>query len=175
MKETKNGRSLYLLDELRVEEIKRVGEQLTKMVQQAPQETITLYIGSLGGNPDQSMGLYEYITSVLKPEFQTVALGEVASAAILIFMAGNYRVIGSYGCLYFHEITKYLENKHFTAEDLEREARNIKRVKSLYANIISKNSKCSQKVIKQMMTKGVAVSPMEAVGKGFAHEVLEKS
>ncbi|AFZ11310.1 peptidase S14 ClpP [Crinalium epipsammum PCC 9333] len=66
-------------------------------------ERIEIYMSSFGGNPEAALVAYNYLTS-LPIEVHTYNLGHIASAATVIFCAGDKRYASPRSSFLFHEL-----------------------------------------------------------------------
>lgn len=140
-----------------------------------PEETITLFIFSGGGSFRAAMAFYEFVTRILKPDLQTVALGEIGSAAILMYLAGGERGITKNSRIFLHELSKkYEDGATLSTGDTEVLNRNTSASQKLYARILAECStgRISQKAVEELMRKNTTLSSKEAVKFGLAHKIL---
>lgn len=177
MYETDNDRIISFVVSVDGESVQKLGGRLKELVEKDKKKWITLHISSEGGSPTAAFGLYEYVTTILRPKLQTVVLGSVASSALLLFLMGDYRVIGSYASLYLHEFGRSWDGPiRLSCSDLERILEDIKRDHERYAEIVNRHTdgKVSKEKMEEMMRLSACLSPAEAVELGFAHEILKK-
>lgn len=80
---------------------------------------LRIYISSGGGDPQAAMGLYDWLQL---READTVAMGDVASAAVPLFLAGKVRTALPNARFLIHPGYAYLEGKYTDRDDDEREA-----------------------------------------------------
>ncbi|MBN2492216.1 MAG: ATP-dependent Clp protease proteolytic subunit [Planctomycetes bacterium] len=97
---------------------------------------ITVYINSPGGSADSGFAIYDTMKIVSCP-IRTVVVGLCASAGVILFMGGDK------GQKYATPYSRFLLHQPSTgivgpASDLEITAREILRIREIYAEIIQK-------------------------------------
>lgn len=115
IKETSEGLSCCAIqDELfRHREVQCVGEinqesvyslilQLRYLQKQDPEQEITMYINSPGGEVSSGLGLYDVMAAVSCP-IRTVCIGTAASMAAVLFAAGDKREILPHARVMIHD------------------------------------------------------------------------
>lgn len=76
---------------------------------------LRVYISSAGGDPQAAMGLYDWLQLL---EADTVAMGDVASAAVTLFLAGKVRTAFPSARFLVHPGAAILQDK-FSDRDLD--------------------------------------------------------
>jgi len=136
---------------------------------------ICLFVSSGGGGCREGFTLYEFITRVLKPKIHTVAMGEVGSMAVPIFLAGSVRHITEGTTLFLHEISRTF-NKDGSVKLSEVDAARARLLISSdrYTSIVLR--RCGRKITKnhllRLMRDNTSLTAKEAVKLGFAHSIL---
>ncbi|MBU1255403.1 ATP-dependent Clp protease proteolytic subunit [Patescibacteria group bacterium] len=169
-------RSVVLMGGIDMESMERVIAKINEIYEKDREEWITLFITSGGGNIVAAFAFYDYITSVLRPKLQTVVLGYTASMALLVFLAGEYRLIDPHTSLFFHELKRVQDKEDkFTRVDLERICSDIKVDMGYFTKIMETrtNEKTSVEMAEEMMRSEMTLYAQQAFEKGFAHEILE--
>ena len=85
---------------------------LTKNYQQEPVENIKLLLMSPGGDLSAAFALIDVMRGSKIP-VHTIGLGQIASAALFVFMAGepNYRIITENTSMMSHQFSWFLDGK----------------------------------------------------------------
>jgi len=80
-----------------------IGETINQLVylDHLNSDPIELIINSIGGSPSAAFALIDIIDS-LKSKVNTVGLGDICSAGLMIFMAGNNRITTKNTCILSH-------------------------------------------------------------------------
>ena len=110
--------------------------RLLILEQEDPKAPVTVYINSPGGSADSGFAIYDMMKMIRCP-VQTVAVGLCASAGVTIFMGG------SKGKKFALPYARFLLHQPSTgaygqASDLEITAKEILRIREVYAEIIQK-------------------------------------
>lgn len=173
--EFRPDRSLYLNGEINVNTSLELISGMSKLHSADPATPITLFITSAGGNVSDAFALYEYVTKLLKPNLQTVVLGEASSTAVMIFLMGQKRYIGNMAVMRLHRFT-FTPDRALTlaAKQLEKMRRDLARSESRYIDVLVKRTggKISREVARSLLDDNAALTAATAVKLGLAHKVL---
>ena len=114
--------------------------QLLVLEAQDPERDITLYINSPGGSFTAMTAIYDTM-QFIRPEIQTVCLGQAASAAAVLLAAGTpgKRLALPNARVLIHQ-PALSGQQGGQASDIEIEAREIQKFKKELYNIISEHS-----------------------------------
>jgi len=85
-----------------IEKLQEANDNVSKHSGRFGEPSVVLYINSGGGDVYAALGVVEYIRSL--PAVTTICEGVVASAAVLISLAGTERFIGKHSYMMIHEI-----------------------------------------------------------------------
>jgi ATP-dependent Clp protease, protease subunit len=113
------------------------------MIRKGGDKPIHIYINSYGGDIYSGLGLYSFIRSVQDTEIYTYNIGYTASAATIIFLAGDKRYAYRETSFMFHTVNAYTEGKLFPNHVNMTEAMKevYKRMCHIYAKTTKKNYK----------------------------------
>lgn len=148
---------------------------MSKLYSANPKTLITLFISSGGGSVGDAFALYDYTTKALRPKLQTVALGEVNSTAIMLFLMGERRYIGRLSVMRFHKFSLTVENTtNLTTIKADHIRRDLEKSEAEYMNIITSRSggKITADKARAFLDNNIAVSATQAVKLGLAHRIL---
>ena len=168
-------RSLYLNDDINPQSSLEIVLGISKLYSEDPMAPITLFITSAGGNIVDAFALYEYVTKVLKPNLQTVVLGEASSMAVLLFMMGSKRCVGEMAVIRFHRFSLTPNGVAIITLPLTDKIRkSLGGFENKYAEVIANQScnKISKKRVKSFLRNETSVSATKAKELGLAHEIL---
>lgn len=130
--------------------------------------TITITIISDGGDWYSGQAFYDAIREC-KTEIITVASGSVASAATLIFLAGDIRLAHEHVTFLVHDVTHTSEAK---ATDVEAELKEVKRQGHIMWDLYAKHTNKSKSYWKKKCVGEYYMSAEEAVNIGFADRII---
>lgn len=168
-------RSIYLNDDINPHSSLELISGISKLHSADAEAMITLHITTTGGNVMDAFAVYEYVTKLLRPNLQTVVLGEASSMAIMIFLMGEKRYIGEMAVLRFHQFS-YTPDRIFaiTSRGAKRIARNLEISERKYVEIIVNKSggKISKNGARALMSREATVMPAQAIELSLAHQIL---
>ncbi|MBI2670343.1 MAG: ATP-dependent Clp protease proteolytic subunit [Candidatus Yanofskybacteria bacterium] len=147
-----------------IEELKNTGKKETP---------VTVVVNTEGGLAFQGLAIYDLMrSSGLK--FRTIVLGEVASAGLVIALAGKERWMHKHASLKFHatamqfaEPQKALEQYD---EDVQRGWKNV--VNKLYDEITIANSRLTAKQIHKLERQQICLTAEQALELGLVHKII---
>lgn len=130
-----------------------------------------LVIASPGGDIDAALAFYDYAKSLIHENvvIRTVALGEVSSAALVVFMAGKERYVADLAYSSFHPITRrYYQDVGFEATHLDEQKRLVDFKTSVFKKIILEKSTMSADELEQLMKDRDMLDAIAMLEKGIA-------
>ena len=152
--------------------IKFVTIQLAQQNPQNPLDELIIQISSSGGSSDHGLLAYNFLRQVGIRK-TAIGMGNVDSAAIMLFCAGDRRIAMPSCRFVLHEARANI-NGEFNATKLTEMASLIQRITDDYANVVSKVTGKDLKNIRQKIAKGYVLSSDEAKETGLVTELLDK-
>ncbi len=145
--------------------------QLLFLQAEDPDKDIQLYINSPGGEAYAGMAMYDTIR-YLKPDIATIAVGTVASAATLLLSAGTEgkRTSLPHSVIHIHQPIGKAGGQ---ATDIEIDAKEIMRLKELYAEIIAKHTGQKKEKVVEDIDRDFYMTPEMAKDYGIIDKVIE--
>jgi len=144
--------------------------QLLFLESQDPERDISIYINSQGGTVTAGLAIYDTI-QYIKPDVQTICLGQAASMAALLLTCGaegkRYTLPSSR--ILIHQPWGGVQGQ---ARDIDIQAREIVRLKKLIIKYFAIHAGKSEKVIAQDLERDYFMSADEGVKYGLVDEVL---
>lgn len=146
--------------------------QLLFLESQDPDKDITMYINSPGGVVTAGMAIYDTM-NYIKPDVQTVCIGQAASMGAFLLSAGakgkrfalqNARIM----------IHQPLGGASGQASDIEIHAREILRIKKSLNEILAKNTGKTLKQIEKDTERDNFLTAEEAKNYGIIDKVFKK-
>ncbi len=134
----------------------------------------TVSISSGGGDLNASISAFEFIRTAKHPElFTTRAVGQVASAAVLLFLAGHEREItcNSYLMIHNHQ-HEFPEQTRFTIQDHFGFIREWEALAQVHVNLIARATKLQPAAVSGMLEKTTFFNAQEAVKYGLATKII---
>jgi ATP-dependent Clp protease protease subunit len=146
--------------------------QLLVLESQDPDRDITMYINSPGGSFTAMTAIYDTM-QYIRPQIQTVCLGQAASAAAVLLAAGapGKRLALPNARVLIHQPAAG-ESGRGQASDIEIQAREIMRLREWLEDTISKHSKRTPAEVKKDIDRDKILTAPEALEYGLIDQVL---
>ena len=144
--------------------------QLLFLESDNPEKAISLYINSPGGSVTAGMAIYDTM-NFIKPKIHTIVMGQAASMGSLLATAGDkgHRYILPNAR---HMIHQPLGGASGQATDVEIQARELLRWKTVLTDIYVKHTGKSHKQLRTDMERDFFMTAGEAVEYGLADKIL---
>ncbi len=145
--------------------------QLLVLESQDPDRDITMYINSPGGSFTAMTAIYDTM-QYIRPQIQTVCLGQAASAAAVLLAGGEpgKRLALPNARVLIHQPASGGDRGQ--ASDIEIQAREIMRMREWLEEALSKHSKRSVAEIKKDIDRDKILTSQEALEYGLIDQVL---
>jgi ATP-dependent Clp protease, protease subunit len=137
-----------------------------------PDREISMYINSPGGSFTSLMAIYDTM-QFIRPDIQTVCLGQAASAAAVLLAAGTpgRRLAVQNARILIHQPAT--EGTYGQASDLEIQANEILRLRSLLEEMLAEQTGKSVEEISHDIERDKILTAQQAVEYGLVDNVLE--
>ncbi len=147
--------------------------QLLFLEAEDPQKDIYLYINSPGGVITSGFSIYDTM-NYIKPDVCTICIGQAASMGAFLLSCGKEgkRFALPHSRIMIHQP---LGGARGQASDIEIQAKEILRLKSILNEILAKNTKQKLTKIVKDTERDFFMSAFEAKEYGLIDKVLEKS
>lgn len=145
--------------------------QLLYLQSSDPKKDIFMYVNSPGGSAYAGLAIYDTIQH-LKNDVSTIVVGTAASAASMILCSGTKgkRLSLPHSLIHIHQPLGGAEGQ---ASDIEISAREILRLKDLYADLIAKHSGKKPSQVMRDIDRDYFMTPEQAKVYGMIDKVLE--
>ncbi|MCX8528938.1 MAG: ATP-dependent Clp protease proteolytic subunit [Rhodoluna sp.] len=145
--------------------------QLLVLESQDPDRDITMYINSPGGSFTAMTAIYDTM-QYIRPQIQTVCLGQAASAAAVLLAGGapGKRLALPNARVLIHQPASGGDRGQ--ASDIEIQAREIMRMREWLEEALAKHSKQSVAEIKKDIDRDKILTSQEALEYGLIDQVL---
>ena len=146
--------------------------QLLVLESQDPDRDITMYINSPGGSFTAMTAIYDTM-QYIRPQIQTVCLGQAASAAAVLLAAGapGKRLALPNARVLIHQPSSGDAGRG-QASDIEIQAREIMRLRTWLEDTISKHSKRTPSEVNGDIDRDKILTAPEALEYGLIDQVL---
>jgi ATP-dependent Clp protease protease subunit len=144
--------------------------QLLTLESMDPDRDISIYINSPGGSFTALTAIYDTMQFV-RPDIQTICLGQAASAAAIILAGGTKGK--RYGLEHSHILIHQPSSEGGgQASDIEIQAREVMRMRGLLETMLSKHSNKSVEEIEKDIERDKILTAAEAVEYGIIDKVM---
>src|SRR4051795_9443462 len=145
--------------------------QMLFLAAEDPEKDIQLYINSPGGSITSGMAIYDTMQFV-KNDIMTICIGQAASMAAVLLAAGTAkkRFALPNSRILIHQ--PYSEGGG-QGSDIEIQAREILRMRSLLETLISRHSGRTEDQVRQDIERDKILTADEAVEYGLIDEVIQ--
>ncbi len=147
--------------------------QLLFLEAEDPDTEIAMYINCPGGYLTSGLSIYDTMQYV-RPEIQTICLGQAASLGGILLAAGTpgKRYALPHARIMIHQPWGGLSGQ---ASDIDIHAREVLRLKSLTDDILARHTGQSLKTIEEDTQRDYFMSAEEAVAYGVVDQIMDKS
>ena len=144
--------------------------QMLFLESENPDKDINLYINSPGGNVTSAMAIYDTMQFV-KPDIQTLCVGQAASAGALLLAGGTK---GKRHCLLHSSIMihQVLGGYQGQGTDIQIHAKQTQRVSSQLNQILVKHTGKNVKKVEKDTNRDYFLTPEEAVEYGLIDSIF---
>ncbi|HEX4787447.1 MAG TPA: ATP-dependent Clp protease proteolytic subunit [Actinospica sp.] len=145
--------------------------QLITLESQDPDRDIIMYINSPGGSFSALTAIYDTMQFV-KPDIQTVCIGQAASAAAVLLAAGTKgkRMALPHSKILIHQ--PYTETGRGDLIDLEIQAAEILRIRTTMEQMLARHSGKSEEEVRLDVERDKYLTAAEALEYGLVDSVL---
>lgn len=166
----KNGRTIYFFDEVTNQSVCKAIIFLDELEKEKSKQPIEFVLNSVGGDIYSGLALYDRIRRS-SCDVHTIGTGFVASMAVIIYLAGDYRYITETCTFLNHQGSTELYGK---VTDLKIEFDETNRIEEICTEIIASHTGLPAKKIKADIKLGDDyINPERAVNDGFSHEIIK--
>lgn len=146
--------------------------QLLSLESMNPDQDISIYINSPGGSFTALTAIYDTMRFI-KPDVQTVCLGQAASAAAILLAAGTKgkRLALPNSRILIHQ--PYTEGTFGQTSDIEIQANEILRMRELLETMISEHSGRDIEQVSSDIERDKILTAQQAVEYGLIDAILE--
>ncbi|MDR1932321.1 MAG: ATP-dependent Clp protease proteolytic subunit [Spirochaetales bacterium] len=146
--------------------------QLLFLESQDPQRDISLYINSPGGSVTAGLAIYDTI-QYIRPDVQTICLGQAASMAALILACGTQgkRYVLPSSRLLIHQPWGGVQGQ---VSDIKVQAKEILRLKTITINYFARHAGKTAEQVAPDLERDFFMSAEEAVAYGLADKVMKR-
>lgn len=143
----------------------------SKIIDEQYVDTFTIFISSEGGDVDSAIRAYDFLKTIKNKVF-VVGFGQIDSAAITIFLAGDKRVVLPKTRFRFHEPTYNIQQERSALSVFNERVRFFNELDTRIKEITALETRKSNKQIIKLYNDGVVFNPQQAKDLGIVHEIV---
>lgn len=166
-------RELFLTTEINADSAGELVKQFMYLSQEDPDEEITLYINSPGGEVNSGLALYDCMQLVETP-IRTVCTGLAASMGSVIFLAGDRREMFPHAQIMIHDPHYGGGIEGLKPLELQERIESLMHNRSVIGELIAKKTGRSIEEIYEKTQKDSYFNAEEAIRFGLADAVVSK-
>lgn len=134
---------------------------------------VTIYINSPGGEVMSGLAVYDYI-KIMKSPVRTVCIGDTASMAAIIFLAGEKREMLPHSRILIHDPSYgHLDISGKKPHEIQRGVDSLNKVRETLAEIISEKTGKSLDKIYEITAEDHYFTADEAIEFGIANNIFK--
>lgn len=142
---------------------------IVKELSELKADTINVHINSYGGEVSEGLAIYNYLKNSAA-KVVTYCDGFACSAASVVFMAGDKRIMNEASLLLIHNAWTYASGN---AEELRKRASDLEKITQASVNAYMSRVRISENEVKKLMNEETWLTPEECLKYGFSTETLE--
>ena len=137
-----------------------------------PDQDIYLYVNSPGGQVSSGMAVYDTM-QYIKPDVQTICIGQAASMGALLLSAGakGKRFALPHARIMIHQPTGGFQGQH---TDIEIQAKEISRIREILDGILARHSGQDAKKVRKDTERDNYMTGEEALKYGLIDKLITK-
>lgn len=143
---------------------------LSKQIEGLECDNINVYINSYGGEVAEGLAIYNQLKRH-KAKVKTICDGFACSAASVVFMAGDERVMSSASLLMIHNAWTYTAGN---ANDLRKQADDLDKITQASINAYLQEVNVTEEELKQMLDDETWITPQEALDMEFITTIVNE-
>ena len=164
-------REIWLAGEINNDTADTINSQLLHLAAVSPDEDITIYINSPGGQVRAGLSIYD-VMQAIPCKIRTVCVGTAASMAAVLFTAGDRREMLRHGELLIHDPLA-LRGVSGSALDIQEQSSRLMRTRKILCGIFALHTGKTLKQIYRVTRKDTWFDAEEAVTFGLADVVVD--
>lgn len=136
---------------------------IVKELREIEASTINVHINSYGGDVSEGLAIYNTLKNH-KAQIVTICDGFACSAASVIFMAGDTRIMNEASLLMIHNPWTYARGN---AEDFRKQAEDLDKIAQASINAYMSKVNISEDEVKQLLNDETWITAQEGLDMGF--------
>ena len=164
-------RHIFCFGEINSENSLNIITQINVLCSENDLDPITIHIDSPGGDSGSCLAIYDAIMAC-PCQINTICHSVAASAASVIFVAGEERTMYEHSKIFIHN--PYVLDAKGSAQKLKSAIDGLKRTEKEIVEIYSRHTKLSKEKVIELMDNDTTLKPEEAEKLGFATKIVAR-
>lgn len=143
---------------------------LSKQIEGLECDVINVYINSYGGEVAEGLSIYNQLKRH-KAKVKTICDGFACSAASVVFMAGDERIMSTASLLMIHNAWTWASGN---SKELRKQADDLDKITQASINAYMQEVNITEDELKQMLDDETWITPQEAIEKGFITAIVNE-
>lgn len=143
---------------------------IVKELQNLEVDRVNVHINSYGGDVSEGLAIYNVLKNS-RAKVTTYCDGFACSAASVVFMAGDERIMNSASLLMIHNAWTY---GYGNAEEFRKQAEDLDKITQASVNAYMSRVTITEDELKEKMNAETWLTAEEALSDGFATKILEE-
>ena len=143
---------------------------IVKELRELEVDKVNVHINSYGGDVSEGLAIYNVLKNN-RAKVATYCDGFACSAASVIFMAGDERIMNSASLLMIHNAWTYARGD---SEELRKQAEDLEKITQASINAYMSRVWITEDELKEKMNAETWLTADEALADGFATKILEE-
>jgi ATP-dependent Clp protease protease subunit len=166
----RNGRTIYFFDEVNNASVCEVIRLIQDLTKENPKKPIELVINSIGGDIYDGLALYDNLRHS-NCKIITIGQGIIASMAVIVFLAGDIRLMTKNARLMYHQASLDFTGK---LSDAEVDIRETRALEEITLKIVAERTGQSiKKLTKDFKSVDKYISAEKCIQEGYAHKIIQ--
>lgn len=165
-------RIVFLASEVNEASANLIIAQLLFLEAEQPDADISFYINSPGGSVTAGLAIYDTM-QYIKPQVQTICVGQAASMAAVLLSAGaaEKRIALKHSSIMLHQPWGGIGGQ---ASDIEIQTKEILRIKKSLTNVLVEHTGQSSEKLAEDLERDFYLTAKEALEYGIVDTVIDK-
>lgn len=146
-------------------------ETLDDMRSRFQKFVLQIFINSQGGDMNHGFAIYDYLRRYPAPVV-TIAEGLVASAGVIMFLAGEHRLITPHSSIMLHLPKVSIERETFTGHESEFVGERLRCLEEMFMDVACERTGLSRRALRKFMDDSKFFYAEEIIKCGLAHDML---
>jgi len=163
-------RTVFFYDDISSESICRATVMIKKMLTESIKKPIEIVLSTEGGECYTGLAFYDFLRTC-PCQVTIIGTGIIASMGLIIFLAGDHRVVTEHTRIMSHQVSTDISGK---LTDMEIDLKETKTIDDIMLKIVAERTNQSvSKLKKEVKTGDKWMSAEQAKLEGYVHKIVK--